>query len=136
MWTIDTHSSSWSCQSCFGIALCHEKEHKLGSRTYFGSNPDPGTLWLGHYGQINYPSWDFIFSSFKKNLFIYFKKNFINLFIFGSAGSLLLHGLFSSCSKWSLLSGCSVWASHCGFSFCGAGALGHTGFGSCGLRAQ
>ena len=30
-------------------------------------------------------------------------------FLFGCAGSLLLHGLFSSCGEWRLLSGCGVW---------------------------
>ena len=38
----------------------------------------------------------------------------INLFLFGSAGSLLPHGLFSGCSEWRLLSGCRTWASHFG----------------------
>ena len=39
------------------------------------------------------------------------------LFIFGSAESSLLHGLFSSCGKRDLLSSCGAWASHCsGFS--------------------
>ena len=38
----------------------------------------------------------------------------INLFIFGSSGSLLLHGLFSGCSEWKRLSRCSAWASHFG----------------------
>ena len=52
------------------------------------------------------------------------KNNFIYLFIFGCAGSSLLHGLFSSCGKQGLLSSCGVQASHCcGFS-CGAWALG------------
>ena len=37
--------------------------------------------------------------------------NFVYLFIFGHAGSLLLQRLFSSCSKQWLLSGCSAWAS-------------------------
>ena len=41
------------------------------------------------------------------------------ILFFGSAGSLLLRGLFSSCG---------AWASHCGgFSCCGAEALGHAG---------
>ena len=34
---------------------------------------------------------------------IFFFYNFKNLFIFGCAGSLLLHGLFSSCSEQGLL---------------------------------
>ena len=32
-----------------------------------------------------------------------FKKNFIHLFIFGCAGSLLYKGFFSSCGEWGLL---------------------------------
>ena len=50
----------------------------------------------------------------------------IFLFIYGCAGSLLLHGLFSTCVKWGLLSSCSVWASLCSDFFCGAWALGFT----------
>ena len=50
----------------------------------------------------------------------------ITLFIFFCcAGSLLLHGLFSSFKEWGLLSSCGVKASHCGgFSCCGAGVWG------------
>ena len=60
-----------------------------------------------------------------------FFQNII-LFIFGCAGSWLLHGLFSSCSEQGLLSSCSVRASHCSdFSRCRAQALGHPGFSSC-----
>ena len=41
----------------------------------------------------------------------------INLFIFGCAGSSLLHGLFSSCGEQGLLSSCPARASPCsGFS--------------------
>ena len=75
---------------------------------------------------------------FKRHpLFSIFKN--IYLFIFGwgfIAGSLLLHGLFSSCDEWGLLS-CGVWVSHCsGFSCCRAQALGHMGFSSTGLWPQ
>ena len=35
------------------------------------------------------------------------------LFIFGCAGSSLLHGLLSSCSKQGLLSSRGAWAAHC-----------------------
>ena len=67
----------------------------------------------------------------------------IDWLIFGCAGSLLLHGLFSSCRERGLLSSCGTWASHCsGFSCWGAQTLGHTGFvagvrglSSCGFRA-
>ena len=54
----------------------------------------------------------------------FFYKIFNNLIVFGCAGSSLLHGLFSSCSKWGLLSSCSQPASRCsGFSCCRARAL-------------
>ena len=54
-----------------------------------------------------------------------FKKNSIYLFVFGCAGSLLLHGVFSSCGKQGLLSSSHEQASHCsGFSCCRARALG------------
>ena len=50
------------------------------------------------------------------------------MFIFGCAVSLLLHGLFSTCSEQGLLSSCGVWASHCcGLSSCRAQALEGTG---------
>ena len=53
-----------------------------------------------------------------------------------SAESLLLFGLFSSCTQWGLLSGCSAWASYCsGFSDCGVWALGHMGLRSRGSQA-
>ena len=45
-------------------------------------------------------------------------------FIFGCAGSLLLHRLFSSCSKQGLLSSCGVQDSHCSGSSCGEQAVG------------
>ena len=62
----------------------------------------------------------FLFSFFNFYLFLY-------LFIFGCAGSSLLHGLLLSCS---------VWVSHCGgFSYCGAQALGCVGFSRCGTWA-
>ena len=41
-----------------------------------------------------------------------------SLFIFGCAGSSLLHRLFSSCGKWGLLSTCGVQDSHFGGFFC------------------
>ena len=58
------------------------------------------------------------------------------LFIYGCAGSLLLHRLFSTCGKWGLHCNCCAQASHCwGFSCRRAQALGHAGFGSCGSWA-
>ena len=48
----------------------------------------------------------------------------INCFIFGCAGSLLLHELFPSFSEKGLLSSCSAQASHSGGFSCGAWALG------------
>ena len=54
--------------------------------------------------------------------------------IFGCSGSLVLCGLFSSCREQRLLSSHTAWASHrSGFSCCGAQALGHVDFSSCGL---
>ena len=50
--------------------------------------------------------WYLMVVSKKINLFVYFS--------FGTAGSLLLHRLFSSCSERRLLSRCGVWASHWG----------------------
>ena len=66
------------------------------------------------------------------------KNNFIYLFIFGYAGSLMLHGLFSSCEVWELLSSCGTpQASLCGgFSCCAAWALGHSGFSRCRTLTQ
>ena len=67
--------------------------------------------------------------------FFLIKKLFIYLFIFGNAGSSLLCGLFPSCEEQGLLSGCGVQASHCcGFSCCGAWALGSAVFSSCSSR--
>ena len=43
---------------------------------------------------------------------------FMVLFVFGCAGSLLLHGFCSSCDEQRLLSGCSVPASPCGVFSC------------------
>ena len=58
-------------------------------------------------------------------------NNFKNLdidFNVGRAGSSLLHGLFSTCSKQELVSSCGARASDCGrFSSCRAPALGHVG---------
>ena len=52
------------------------------------------------------------------------KKKLINLFIFGCAGSLLLHGLFSSCGKPDFTLRCGVWVSPCSdFPYCRTGAL-------------
>ena len=54
-------------------------------------------------------------------------NNFINLFNFGSAGSLMLHKLFSSCGAQVSLCG--------GASCCGARALGHVSCRRCGSQA-
>ena len=64
------------------------------------------------------------------------KKNY--LFIFGCSGSLLLHaGFFFQLRQVGAIVCYRVWAlSHCnGFSYCGARALEHTGFSSCGAQA-
>ena len=61
----------------------------------------------------------------------------LNYFIclFGCAGSLYLHRLFSSCGKRGLLSSCGAQASHCnGFSCRGAQSLECSGFSSCSSR--
>ena len=61
----------------------------------------------------------------------YFKL--INSFIYGCAGSLLLHRPLSSCDEWGLPSSCGARASYCDvFSCCQARALGCVGFSSCG----
>ena len=49
-------------------------------------------------------------------------KNFFSLFVFGCAGSLFLHELFSGCNEWGLFSSGSAQASHCSSFSCGAWA--------------
>ena len=66
--------------------------------------------------------------SFNPVIIVYF-------FYFCCAVSLLLCGLFSSCSEQGLLSHCDVWASHCSGNSCGASALVYVGFSSCGSQA-
>ena len=62
------------------------------------------------------------------------KKKFS--FIFSCAGSLLLHGLFSSCREQGLLSSSGVQASHCsGLSYCRGWALELAVFSSCSSQA-
>ena len=61
----------------------------------------------------------------------------IILFLYVCDGPWLLLRLFSSCGGQGPLHICSAQASPCsGFSCCGARALGHTDFRSCGTRAQ
>ena len=62
-----------------------------------------------------------------------FIHSFIHSFILGYAGSLLLHGLFSSCSTWGLVSSCGEQASPTAVA--SLVALGHMGCGSCSFRA-
>ena len=65
----------------------------------------------------------------------FFKNNFIYLFIFGCAGTLLLQGLFSSCGQWGLLFSCKAQAlGHMFFSNWGSWALGHR-LSNCGTQA-
>ena len=59
----------------------------------------------------------------------------IYLFVFGYAGSLLLPGLFSSCSKPGLHSCCGARASHCSGLSCGVWTPGHTSISSCNSQA-
>ena len=62
---------------------------------------------------------------------------FYSLFIFGSAGSSLLHGIFSTFCEQGLLSSCAAQASHCGsFSYWRTRAPGCAGFGSHSTQAQ
>ena len=65
------------------------------------------------------------------HLSVLLKNIFIHLFIFGCAGSSLLHGLFSSCNEQGLLFSYSAQASHCR-----AWALGRVGFSGCGTWDQ
>ena len=60
----------------------------------------------------------------------FFCKLFIYLFVFGYAGSSLLHGLGSSCSEPGLLSSCGTQASHCV-----ASLVAEHGLSSCGKWA-
>ena len=68
--------------------------------------------------------------------FWFFFQVFI-LMNFGCAGSLLLHGLFSTWRNRGLLSSCSMRVSHCsGLSCFGAQALGCVNLSICGTVAQ
>ena len=55
-------------------------------------------------------------------------------FFFGCTGFLLLHGLSLVVASRDC-SSCTAWASHCGDICCGAQALEHVGFSSCGKQA-
>ena len=69
-------------------------------------------------------------------LFFFFnlKKNYLFL---AALGLRCYARAFSSSGERGLLFHCSAWASHCGgFSCCGARALGHAGFSTCGTGAQ
>ena len=68
-------------------------------------------------------------------IFLFLIILFIYVIIFGCAGSLLLGRLFCICSEQGLLSRCGVQASHCSGFPCGAWALVHAGFSSCGSLA-
>ena len=61
----------------------------------------------------------------------------VHLFIFGFAGSWCPVDFPLVLGMGVPLSSCDAQASHCGgFSFCGARALGHVGFGSCSTWAS
>ena len=60
----------------------------------------------------------------------FLKNNFIT-FVFGCAGSLLLHRLFSSCGEWELLSSCSAW-----LLVAAASLVESTGSRVCGLSSR
>ena len=66
------------------------------------------------------------------NLMMSSFKKMIQLFIFVCAGSLLLHGLFSSCGK---QGHSSLWCTGFSFSCCKACILGHLGFSRCSSQA-
>ena len=68
-------------------------------------------------------------------LCISFFFKFYLLIIFGCAGSLLLHGFFSSCGQWGLLFSRDARTSGGDFSSCGVRAPGCSDFCSCGFRA-
>ena len=92
-------------------------------------HPEPSSL-LPRPGSFIYWSWDCGQDGWC--LWIWFlcfeNRNDTNcpLFIFGCAGSLLLHGLFSSCGEQGLLSSCHTWASvYSGFSCCSFWAPEH-----------
>ena len=68
----------------------------------------------------------------------FLKKLFMYSFIFGCAGSLLLHRHFSSCGKHGATPSWGALVSHCsGFSCCRTEAPGHLGITAvaCGLRS-
>ena len=73
------------------------------------------------------------------HVLIFFKtflfKSCIYYLFLGCARSLLLCGLFFSGCERELFSSCGAPASHCGGFSCGAQALGHVGFSSCGFWA-
>ena len=52
-------------------------------------------------------------TGFREEVLLNFFLIFIYLFIFGCAGSPLLHGFPPSCSKQGLLSSRGAWVSHC-----------------------
>ena len=73
-------------------------------------------------------------SNSTQNSVLKLKKTLLK-FILGYAGSSLLHGLFSSCTKWGLFSCCRAWAlKHMGLSSYGSWALEHR-LNSCGTWA-
>ena len=110
-------------------------------------------LFFQHHFFFNWPMSPSIHKGYYFSYFYIY--NFICIFIFGCAGSLLLGGLFSSCGEWGLLCSCSVqaldveaflvaerglqgtWASvvlACGRSSCGSQAVEHQ-LSSCGKWA-
>ena len=69
--------------------------------------------------------------------FFFSPNNYVYLFIWGCAGSSVLHELFSGCGEQGLLPSYGARASHCGgFSCCRARALEHTDFSSWSRSAQ
>ena len=71
---------------------------------------------------------------FSPFFFFNLKKNYLFL---AALGLRCYARAFSSSGERGLLFHCSAWASRCGgFSCCGARALGHTGFHTCGTWTQ
>ena len=86
------------------------------------------------FGSYSHVPWEATMAKFHFTINPWIIIFHIYVFIyFSCSGSLLLHGIFSSCGEWGLLSSCCAQASHhSGFLYRGAWALGCTGLSSCG----
>ena len=86
--------------SCFPVIARHICG-KLSLRKIIFTNINKNTCDL-------WPMWVEGCPPLMQSKFSYNLKKLFDLFIFGCAGSSLLHGLFSSCREWGLLSSCNV----------------------------